>query len=47
MKYTGKVVKVGKAGGKDQFRCWLKNTDDTTKDYDFSKDVDSWQLVKK
>ena len=47
MTFAGKVVKVGKANGKDKFRCWIKVKDGSTKSLDFNKDVDCWKLSKK
>ena len=47
VKVVGKVIKVGKAGGKDKYRCWIKKKDDTTESFDFSKDIESWQLIQK
>ena len=41
---TGKVSSVGKKGGAEKFRCWIKSgADGTESSFDFVKDVVCWK----
>ena len=49
MKKIGKVIHVGKAGGKDKNRCWIKlrGEDNKEESYDFIKEVATWKAIEK
>lgn len=42
----GRVIQVGKSGGKNKNRCWIKN-DNKEENYDFIKDVSKWKVIDK
>ena len=41
----GKTVKVGKRGGNNKFRVWIKSTDGIETNYDFPKDIVNWKYL--
>ena len=45
---VGKVIKVGKASGKDKHRCWirLRNRGKSEVNHDFVKEVEGWKIIK-
>ena len=44
-KKVGQVVHIGKSGGKDRHRCWVKSGE-KVENFDFIKDVQSWKVVE-
>ena len=42
----GLVIQVGKNGGRNQRRCWIKD-EERTESFDFVDEVDSWRVVQR